>query len=257
MYSLILVSLVVSGSPSSEATLTESRMISVGGGLLSAHQVDRGYSPLIFSGRQGSANATYSKLRGHRERVWALEYSSGTLQNRHGRNLECWSLSWLGLFLYQPHEESPFSWGWSNSNNINRRTIDDFLNYTGRTDYFTSFGPAAKYSLSFGFGKHELTFQVLGHLQLLGFYIPSSHVSSMPRGFGYEQNGFGNAVLNSAFLFHPGSAINFGLRPGLKLKLGENNSVGLSYLYDYSSLSHVHSSQRSRGSLGLSLTMGI
>lgn len=184
-----------------------------------------------------------------------LGYTSGQTQNRFGRNLESTSVSLLALTLYQIDPDSRFRWGWANSNQFNSRTPEDFLNYTGRSDYFTSFGPAANVSLPFGFLNQDFSFQANAHVQLIGFYIPSGYINSLPKGFGHDENGFVSAVYNSAFLFHPGSAVNFGLIPTLQWSLSENSSLGLTYSYDYTSLQNVHPSRRSRGNYLLSLTM--
>jgi hypothetical protein len=257
MYGLILLSLAATVSAGSDEPRNLSRTVSVGSGLVSTAQVDAGYSPLVFSGWKASVGATHTRVKGRREMVFALDYAGGTLRNRHGRNLTSTSLGWSVITLYGRGEESPFSWGWAQNNHFDTRTVADFLNFTGRTDYFTSAGPAGRYSASFALGRHELAFRVLGHFQLLGFYIPSGYISSRPRGFGYEQDGILASILNSAFLFHPGSAINLALRPELQWRLGENSVLGLSYLYDFSYFRHIHSARRSRGNIGLSLTMGV
>lgn len=218
-------------------------------------QVDEGYSPLIYTGFQGSANITYTSIDDGKENIWILGYASGQSQNRFGRNLESTSVSLLALTLYQVDQESRFSWGWANNNQFNTRTPGDFQNYTGRSDYFTAFGPAMKYTIPFRLLNQEFSFQALSHFQLIGFYIPSGYVSSLPKGFGYEQNGFVASVYNSAFLFYPGSAVNLGLIPALQWGLSENSSLGLTYSYDYTSLQNVHPSKRSRGNYLLSLTM--
>ena len=234
---------------------SQERHLSVGGGFLTGSQVDEGYSPLLFSGAQGSFNLTYTKLDGAKENIWMLGYASGQTQNRFGRSLESTSVSLLALTLYQFDQESRFRWGWANSNQFNSRTPGGFQNYTGRSDYFTAFGPAMKYELPFRLLNQEFSFQTLSHLQLIGFYIPSGYVSSLPKGFGYDQDGFAASVYNSAFLFHPGSAVNLGLIPTLQWGLSDNSSLGLTYSYDYTSLQNVHPSKRSRGNYLLSLTM--
>lgn len=252
---LLLFFLLASASAQAQETVPP-RNLTIGAGLLSASQIDRGYSPLIFSGLQGSVEATYSRVTDGKESIRTFGFSSGALQNRHGRNLQSLSLSFLVVTLYQLGE-SPFSLGWSNDNQFNSRNIDHFLNFTGRSDYFTSFGPAAKYSHEFDLFGQEFSFGALSHAQLLGFYIPSGYVSSLPSGFGYEPGGFFSSTVDSAFLFHPGSAVSLGLRPELQWSWSENSSLAFSYNYEFIALRNVHTSRRSQGNFLVSLRMGL
>ena len=192
-----------------------------------------------------------------RESSWRLGFSSGAIQNRHGRNLESRSLSFLAVNLYQLGDQSRFSLGWSNDNQFHSRNIDDFLNFTGRSDYYTSFGPAGKYSQGFELFGQEFFFDVVSHVQLLGFYLPSGYVSSLPRGFGYEPGGFFRSLAGSIFLFYPGSAISLGFRPELQWSWGGKSSLSFSYNYEFVSLRHVHLSRRSQGDFLLSLRMAL
>jgi hypothetical protein len=230
--------------------------VSAGAGLLSAAVIDEGYSPLQFSGTQGALNIGYARATQSKENLLRFGYSAGTLQNRHGRNLETLTVDFLVAALYR-WDDSPFSVGWAQGNQFHSRTIDDFLNFTGRADYFSAIGPAAQYATPLQFANQRLSFRALGHVQVFGFYIPSGYVSSLPKGFGYEQSGFLKSVYRSAFLFHPGSAVHIGVTPELQWQIGENSRLGLGYAYNYSTFRQIHPSTFSHGNYLLSLQVGL
>lgn len=242
---------------SAEEPDPRSHRLTVGGGVVSAAQLERGYSPLIFAGPLAAAELTYHRGRGGRENLFRLGFSSGALQNRHGRSLDTLTLRFLVVNLFPIGDDSPFRVGFSNDNQFNSRNIQGFINFTGRSDYFTSFGPAATFDHDFAVFGQTFSFNALGHIQLLGFYLPSGYVSSLPRGFGYEPGGFVGSLLGSSFLFHPGSAISLGLRPELEWSWRPSSSLVVSYNYDLVALRHVHPSRRSQGHLLLSLRVDL
>ena len=252
MYSLLVLSLAMAAE--SEPA---SGRVSVGVGLVSAAQVDVGYSPLAYSGLLRSVGAAYERSGRRWDTHVALEYAGGPLRNPQGRRLVANSVSWMVLSLHHGERDSGFAWGWAQNNQFDTRFIDDFLNYNGRTHYFSSVGPAARGATSFHLLGQDFDVRVTGHLQLLGFYLPSGFVSSQPRGFGYEGLGFGAALFRSLFLFYPGSALNFGLRPELRWSVSDNAALGLSWSYDHVALRHLHAARHSRGRLGLSLDVGL
>ncbi len=254
---LLLVILLLSATAQAEEFEAAPGRVSLAGGLVSGAQLDRGYSPMIFSGAQPGVEVAFFQHRESGERSYWLGYSSGAMQNRHGRSLESLTLSFLVATLYRLGDESPFYLGWSNDNQFNSRSIDGFLNFTGRSDYFTAFGPAAKYAQGFRLFGQEFSVDVFSHVQLLGFYLPSGYVSSLPRGFGYEPGGFFESFAGSVFLFHPGSAVSAGLRPELQWYWREGTSLAFSYSYEFVALRNVHTSRRSRGHFLLSLRMSL
>ena len=64
---LLLLVLLVSITVQAEEGSSTSQSLTLGAGLVSASQLDRGYSPLIFSGTQAAVEATYARERGERE----------------------------------------------------------------------------------------------------------------------------------------------------------------------------------------------
>lgn len=255
--SILFLALLMAGVLHSEEAHSQSRQFSVGAGLTSAAVIDEGFSPLSFSGVQRFGTLSYSSVDSRKENTWLLGYASGSLQNRHGRNLYVRSISLLALTFYPPRGDSGLQWGWANGNQFNTRTIAGFGNYTFRADGFTAFGPAAKYATDFRLLNQDFSFQAVGHVQLIGFYIPSGYVSSLPRGFVFEPGGYLSSVLRSAFLFYPGSAVNLGLLPELQWQLGDTSSLGFTYAYDYASFRNIHRSTRSQGNYTLSLNVDL
>lgn len=227
----------------------QSHIMFFGGGIKPEALRDKGYSPLLYSGVGFEGFLGYQKSKDRKETIWLLKISSGNLSNEFNRNLGTTAVGLINFNFYKRNTtENPFQWGWSNNNSFHRRHIDDFLNFNGRSDYFTSFGPSIKYASPFVLKQRTFSFQAVSHVQLLGFYLPSGYVSSLPSGFGYEQNSIVASVFKSAYLFYPGSAWNFGLWSKLEWHLRTGNSLALNYLYEYTSFSKPHVSGRSTGS---------
>ncbi|MCA1747179.1 MAG: hypothetical protein LC655_05750, partial [Bacteroidales bacterium] len=114
--------------------------------------------------------------------------------------------------------------------------------------YFTSFGPALRYTLPFMLFNRQFQLEALSHMQLLGFKLQSSYVSSLPPGFLESSNTGINGFLKSVELFYPGNALNFGIQPTLHYLLNSGNMLTISYNYDYLRLKGMHLVEKSRGS---------
>jgi hypothetical protein len=217
---------------------------------------DKGYSPLLYDGIGYDFQAGFRYFKKNREVLWFGGFGQANLSNEFGRSMKTTTVSLINFTFYAPKDETrKYQWGWSNNNTFHTRQIDDFLNYNGRTDYFTAFGPAWKFEHALGLFGQDFSFETMAQIQLLGFYLPSSYVSSMPQGFGYENKSFFSALWSSTYLFFPGSAYNGGVYPTLKWKFSPNNSLSLMYRYEYSHFNKVHLSQRSVGIWLLSLTI--
>jgi hypothetical protein len=232
----------------------QSHTLWFGGGLTLEALRDEGYSPLLFSGTGLTGLIGYEKTASRRETTWLLSYGHINTANRYSRNLTVNSVGLLNVNLYK-RVDSPFAWGWSNNNGFHNRNIDGFSNFNGRTDFFTSFGPAGKYERSFAIKNQLFTFKAISHLQLIGFYVPSGYVASLPKGFGYEPNGVLQGFWNSIYLFYPGGAWNAALWPKAEWHLSTGNSISLNYLYEYTRLSGAQMHERSSGMWFLTFNM--
>ena len=226
----------------------QSRELSFGGGLNLTAIRDQAYSPIVYSGAGMDGFLMYRSLGDRKETIWLLSGGSSILSSAYGRNLSTTAIRLTNLNFYpRSDEHAKLQWGWANNNGFHHRLIDDFQNFNGRVDFFTTFGPAANYRLPFTLGEKRFMFQTAAHVQLIGIYLPSGYVASLPSGFGYEQNSFVGSVVESMKIFHPGSSFNAGLWPRLEWQLDTGNGISLNYLYEYSHFNHPHRSVRSSG----------
>lgn len=218
----------------------------IAGGLRSEGLRDIGYSPLRFDGIGISAAVGYQKSSDKKETIWLLNYSLNQTSNAFDRGLTANTAGLLNVNLYK-RDQRNFSWGWSNNNGLQHRSISGFDNFNGRTDVFTSFGPASGYNNKFTAYSQSFTLNVVSHLQLIGFYLPSGYVSSLPSGFGYEPNGAIKGFWESIYLFIPGKTFNAGFWPKLEWHLSNGNSMSVNYIYEYTWLSGAQPHYRSTG----------
>jgi len=226
----------------------QSRELSFGGGLNLTAVRDQAYSPLVYSGTGMDGFLIYRSVTERRETLWLLSAGSAQLSSTYDRNLSTIAVRLTNLNFYpRSNEHAKLQWGWANNNGFHHRLIDDFQNFNGRVDFFTTFGPAANYRHPFTLGEQRFRFQTAAHVQLIGIYLPSGYVASLPSGFSYEQNSFVGSVVESIKIFHPGSSFNAGLWPRLEWLLDTGNGISLNYLYEYSHFSHPHRSVRSSG----------
>jgi hypothetical protein len=228
--------------------LGQSRQISFGGGLNLTAVRDKASSPLVYSGAGYDGFMGYRTISERKETIWLVSAGEAALSNAFDRNLNTIAIRLTNLNFYARSDEGAIiQWGWSNNNGFHHRLIDNFQNFNGRVDFFTTFGPAANYKLPFTLGEQRLLFQTAAHVQLIGIYLPSGYVASLPSGFGYESHNFVGAVVKSMRIFHPGSSYNAGLWPRLEWKLNSGNGIALNYLYEYAQFSNPHRSVRSSG----------
>lgn len=227
-----------------------------GGGLRSEALRDMGYSPLVFSGLGLSGMLGYEKKAESKETIWMLNYSQATTNNVFERKLTATNVGLLNLNFY-PRENKSFSWGWSNNNALQHRYISGFDNFNGRTDVFTAFGPAVQFKKQLQVKERNFVFSAVSHIQLLGFYLPSGYVSSLPSGFGYEPNGAFKGFWQSIYLFYPGGAFNVAIWPKLEWQLKTGNSIGLQYFYEYTRMQGAQMHERSTGMWLLNFSMKI
>lgn len=235
----------------------QNRQLSFGGGLNLCALRDQAYSPLAYSGSGFDGFIGYRSTKEHKETIWLLSYGKAKLSNNFERNLSTNAIRLTNLNFYSRVENKRFKWGWANNNGFHHRLIDDFQNFNGRVDFFTTFGPAANYSLPFNIGEKSFRFQTVAHLQLIGFYLPSGYVASLPSGFGYESNSFTGSVFKSMRFFHPANSFNSALWPRLEWQLKTGNSLALNYLYEFTYFSEPHRSARSSGHWFITFNMKI
>jgi len=236
----------------------QSRHLSFGGGIMPCTLRDHAFSPLKYSGSGFEVFLGYRSKNERKETIWLLSGGEAHLNNAFNRHLKTIAIRLTNLNLYARSDaDAALQWGWANNNGFHHRLIDDFQNFNGRVDFFTAFGPAARYAKSFSLWNQSFGFQTAAHTQLIGFYLPSGYVASLPSGFGYEPNGFAGGVFQSMRMFHPGSSFNAGLWPQLDWQFRSGNSISLHYLYEYTYFSQPHRSQRSTGTWFITLNMAL
>jgi hypothetical protein len=232
-----------------------SRQIWVNAGLGLGAERDYGYSPLPYQGVGWLVGLAYSSEKAHKSDLLALSFSQRALSNAFDNTMQA-TMGSIQTFAFYHRARDPergLHWGWSNQNEFNTRFHDAFSNFNYRTDFFTSFGPAARQRWPFQLGKADFRFELLAHAQLIGFTILSSEVSSYPRGFeGGQYTGL-RAVWESLDWFHPGNSWSAGVWPALQLQLNSGTVLGLNYRYDFMRLDGAHRAERSRGQWFVSL----
>lgn len=210
---------------------------------------DYGYSPLIYSGIQGAFELGYSNANNKVSNYISLKYSSGGISNRWGSSMQVQTAGIQTFKFYHKADNtvSGFNLGWSNNNEFNTREVDNIRNFNNRNEYFTSFGPAFRYIKPFKLFNRDFILEGMAHIQLLGFMIQSSYVTSLPPGFEEPSYSGINAFLQSVELFYPGKSWNFGIQPSLYYKLNSGNAFAIGYKYDYLRLEGAHITEKSRG----------
>lgn len=210
---------------------------------------DLAYSPLIYSGIQGSFSVAFSSESLSLSDYIAINYSTGKISNSYGSAMQVHT---AGIQTYKFYHsdtdrQEGLHWGWSNNNEFNTRDVED-INFNNRSEYFTSFGPAARYRLPFTLLNRQFHFETLAHLQLVGFTLQSSYVTSLPPGFEDPSNKGITGFLKSIDIFYPGNSWNFGIQPTMRYRLKSGNMLSIGYKYDYLRLRGAHITEKSRGS---------
>ncbi len=219
-------------------------------GIRNSAERDRGYSPLVYSGLQGAFSASLTSFRAKKSDYLTIDYATGTLSNSYARTMQGRMASIRTYTFYHRNRDrhAGLHWGWSNNNEFNTRNFEDARNFNDRNEYFTSFGPAVRYLLPFSLFNRQFHFETLSNLQLLGFKLQSSYITSLPRGFEEPSNSGISGFMESIELFYPGNSLNFLLHSTLRYELNSGNMLSLSYRYDYLWLNGAHITEKSRGS---------
>lgn len=228
-------------------------------GIRSNAERDHAYSPLIFKGIQASFSIAYSVSKPQSSDLIMLNYAAGTISNKwdHSMNVNTAGIQTYKFYHRNKDAGSGFHWGWSNNNEFNTREVIDLKNFNNRNEYFTSFGPAVRYKRSFDLFNRLFHMESLAHVQLLGFKMQSSYVTSNPRGFEEPSHEGFDAFLNSIDLFYPGNAINIGIYPALHYELRSGTMLGISYRYDYLKLQGAHTVEKSRGTWHIGISAAL
>lgn len=222
--------------------------VQVHAGLYSAALRDKAYSPLMYFGVGKAAGLTARFDQSAASRLFCFTYSSGQYANRYSSGMGAKSVSFQTYTFYHSESKKRFiRFGWSNQNVFISRDLESVQNFNNRSDYHTSFGPAARIGHEFRILNLELGLDIMFHIQLLGFFVASSYVTSLPPGFEGPPKSWYKGFLSSMDLFYPGNSMALGTWPSLRCRFGKGNQAGFSYNYNYQSINGSHQSQKSGG----------
>lgn len=255
---LFLFSLIVVGQTEVVVGQTD-RGLELNVGMLVAAERDPGFSPLTFSGAGVYGSLAYSREREKRSDLLDVFYSRMNLNNRFGTGMGVHTVG-IMVFHFYHASKAPgkgLHFGWSNNNSFSVRNNESVNNFNNRFDYFTSFGPAARFRHAFELFGRDFSVQAIAHVQLLGFVMQSSYVSHAPRGYEVETAGGFDVFRQSVDWFYPGRAWDVGVWPRLQYKLGSGNLISLGYRYGYARLNGAHQVAKSRGNWYVGIQSGL
>ena len=135
-----------------------------------------------------------------------------------------------------------------------RRINNNFVNNTVFYEYFTSFGPAARYTFEFEAFKLPWILDIVGHVQLLGFMLRPAYTRNELPGFLDPEGSFVQRLVRSTSLFYPWNAINMGFQPALSFPLKAGNKISIVYQFDFYNLHRQHTVTQAGGIWMISLT---
>jgi len=247
---LIFIFLLLTAGSSVHASEKERLLFSYIPGVRHVAVRDYAYSPLLYSGVQGMYKVAYSSERPGISDHISFSFAAGNLSNTWDKRMRPvgGTIQTYTFYHAQSDPEEGFHWGWSNHNAFETRDIQDIGNFNNRSEYFTSFGPAMRYRLPFPLFDRSFRVEVLADLQLLGFKLQSSYVTSTPTGFAEPAYSGMEAFLRSIELFYPGNAWNVGIQPSLRYNMKNGNMLCISYRYEYLWLKGAHITESSSGS---------
>jgi len=211
---------------------------------------DYAWSPLLYSGIQGAYAIGYSKEGARSSDLYTFRFAAGNLVNRWDKVMlpVGGAIQTFTFYHARSDPREGIHWGWSNHNAFQTRDIKDIGNFNNRSEYFTSFGPAMRYRLPFSLFERAFRLEILADVQLLGFKLQSSYVTSTPPGFTEPSNAGFAAFLRSLEFFYPDNAWNFGIQPSMRYTMKNGNMLCLNYRYEYRWLEGAHLTEYSSGS---------
>ncbi len=219
-------------------------------------QRDEGMSPLSFRGPGIYFGAEYQRTI-HRRTDWIeVNHTRSKLINTKNNPLSELASSIKTFTFYHADgaNSKMLHYGWSNINALTLRNNSSFDNFSERSDYYTSFGPAIRLHYPFSLFNLNFSANAITHMQLIGFFMRPSIATNAPKGFIVHNNSFWNAFTESAELFYPGKAWNLGFRPKLSYHMQSGNKLTVCYDFDYLKLNSITTLTRASGTWKLTLS---
>lgn len=229
--------------------------ISIEGAFRVASERDFGFSPLKYNGVKVGGGLSYIKQKKTKTNLLSISFETGKLRNHFLTGMQVFSGNITAYTFYHSNKSAynGLNWGWSNNNEFGLRNNEAITNFNNRNEYFTSFGPALSYRLPFKLFNRDFSFQTIANIQLLGFTLLSSYVTSSPLGFIQESQPVLKSFFSSINLFYPCNSINAGYKAGVQYKLKSENMFAINYEYNYLRLNAWHLLVKSRGRWSFSI----
>lgn len=210
---------------------------------------DKSMSPLMYSGLGFSAALSFEHYSSSSTHFHQIKFDHAGINNQYDNSCTFFNVSYKSVTLYHKAREKQnrITWGWSNNNSFNYYDNEGFHNYSERSNYFTSFGPAASYTNALSIFGKEFVIELPADIQIIGFYLRPSYVASSPEGYLDPDNSGLKAFLKSIEAFLPNRAWNFGIRPKISYLLNSGNALSISYQYEFSRINNPEPVTQSSG----------
>lgn len=234
----------------------KSNFLNIGAGFERIAHRDLGMSPLMYSGNGFFTEFSWQKESRQQTLEIAINFAKGLQRSKFENAIE-YNKGNIQAYVFYHRNRSVTNrilWGWSNNNVFSHRYNQEFVNFNHHFDYFTNFGPAARYVHPFKIKNRDLSIEGVANFQLIGFIIRPSYTSSYPEGFLRDETSIVKGLVHSVKLSHPGNALNFGLHPRLNYLLKSDNRLSLSYQFEFYRLSPTNFVTQSSGIWLISLS---
>lgn len=196
---------------------------------------DKMMSTLRYAGMGASGAIAYEHYGTKGTKLFRLSGSQAGITNTFGSHTDFRNIAFKNYTYYHRDRgrDGRIVWGWSNNNYYHSYTYLSHGNYSTKTQYFTSFGPALLYTLRFSIFGLEMRAELPADLQLAGFYFRDKYISNNPGGY-LDPDDLGRMYwLKTLDAFLPYQAWNAGIYPRLTWIFGNGNALSLSYSYEY------------------------
>ncbi len=234
---------------SADLASQSSGLFSAGLGINLTHLRDRNMSPLIYSGRGLFASFSLEQSSKTKTSVFRLQHERTSIRSEPGNQADYLGFAFKNYTFYgTDHEEERYlAFGWANQNALGSFTHQSYSNYGSRYYYFTAFGPALRYRAGFELWDRQFRAGLDADLQLLGFFLRPSYISSSMEGYLDPENSGLRGFIESIQLFFPGRAWNFGIAPSFTYTFMSGNSLTLEYRWGYVRINRPGTVAESKG----------
>ena len=211
---------------------------------------DDAYSPLVYAGMGATHYLGLENYRSDdKQKNVLFQFNFAGNRSDYGAHMRSFNAKIVAETFYPAMKLKEFALrlGWTNVNFVVIRDFLSQVNFNGRTDYFTAFGPSSDLSRAFSIGRHQFKLSTAWQWQLIGFRVRSGYATSLPSGFELQDVPFQQRIGETVSLFSPVNSIYTSIQPDLTYFLANNNTLSLMYDHHFTRLSAPHVSAISRG----------